>query len=180
MNVFFIWLIGAVLGGSIGAVLGNTIGKDVAGWWLGFLLGPIGWIIVFLLPRDDNKESNAVRVNNPKGNESSLDGPPGEQDLSEDAYKIWLVRKYKIERNDALEKFICEDRLFPTVDGALAYAHAIEQEHGKTQKQEADEGKMKTEEQTARDPVSATDNLMLIAGIIALMVFVFVLAEHFA
>lgn len=43
-------------------------------------------------------------------------------DLSSDAYKIFLVRKYKIERNDALAKVIVGDRLFDDIEAALRFA----------------------------------------------------------
>ena len=43
---------GAVSAGIVGAFLGSTVNKGFAGFFLGFFLGPIGWIIVFLLPRD--------------------------------------------------------------------------------------------------------------------------------
>ena len=45
-------LIGAIVSGVIGAFLGESVNKGTAGFWLGFFLGPIGWIIVFLLPRE--------------------------------------------------------------------------------------------------------------------------------
>lgn len=44
------------------------------------------------------------------------------RDLSADAYKIYLTRKYKIERNDVLDKFIVGDRLFEDIDAALRFA----------------------------------------------------------
>jgi hypothetical protein len=35
--------------GGIGALIGRTKGRGGAGFLLGFLLGPIGWIITFFL-----------------------------------------------------------------------------------------------------------------------------------
>jgi hypothetical protein len=49
-----------------------------------------------------------------------------DKDLSNDAYKIYLVKKYEIEKNDVLSKFICNDKLFATVDEALEFAHSLE------------------------------------------------------
>lgn len=42
--------------------------------------------------------------------------------LDNDAYKIFLVKKYKIEHNTVLNKYIVDDALFDTVDEALAAA----------------------------------------------------------
>jgi ribosomal protein L7/L12 len=47
MELIFLWL----ACGLIGAVLGSMVKRTSAGFWLGLLLGPIGWIIVLLLPR---------------------------------------------------------------------------------------------------------------------------------
>ena len=49
-----------------------------------------------------------------------------DKDLTNDAYKIYLVKKYEIEKNDVLSKFICNNRLFATVDEALEFAHSLE------------------------------------------------------
>lgn len=52
--------------------------------------------------------------------------PPCARDLSLDAYKIWLVSKYRIVKNEALGGIVCKDSLFPTIEEALTHAHALE------------------------------------------------------
>jgi len=47
-------------------------------------------------------------------------------DLKTDAYRVFLVKKYKIEKNDALGKMVVGERLFDTIDEALAYADSVE------------------------------------------------------
>lgn len=46
----------------------------------------------------------------------------GERNLTNDAYKLFLLEKYAIKKNDVLEKFICENRIFDTVDLAIEFA----------------------------------------------------------
>lgn len=46
----FLILGGALVSAGIGAVIGNFKRQSQAGFWLGLLLGPIGWIIVMLMP----------------------------------------------------------------------------------------------------------------------------------
>ena len=44
------------------------------------------------------------------------------KDLSDDAYKIWLVKTYDISKNELFEKYECDGRLFETLDEALQHA----------------------------------------------------------
>jgi ABC-type multidrug transport system fused ATPase/permease subunit len=49
-----------------------------------------------------------------------------EMSLTNDAYKIYLVKKYPLEFNDVLKKYIFKDKLFDTVDDALVAVHQAE------------------------------------------------------
>lgn len=49
-----------------------------------------------------------------------------EKSLTNDAYKIYLVKKYPLEFNDVLKKYIFKDKLFDTVDDALVAVHQVE------------------------------------------------------
>lgn len=48
--------------------------------------------------------------------------------LANDAYKIYLVKKYPLEFNDVLKKYIFKDKLFDTVDEALVAVYQVELE----------------------------------------------------
>jgi formylglycine-generating enzyme required for sulfatase activity len=52
--------------------------------------------------------------------------PPCARDLALEPYKLWLVTRYAITRNDVLSCFVCDGRMFATVDDALAHAHTLE------------------------------------------------------
>jgi hypothetical protein len=57
MTVFIIWLVCAIVSGMVGSGKGRT----GAGWTLGILLGPIGLIIIFVMPGNVEKaESKAI------------------------------------------------------------------------------------------------------------------------
>lgn len=56
-GIEFLYFAGLV-SGAVGSVLGSMVGKGEAGFFLGAFLGPIGWIIVFLLPRDSEGKEN--------------------------------------------------------------------------------------------------------------------------
>ena len=50
----------------------------------------------------------------------------GPKDISHDAYKLYLVNKYGIEKNSVLDQLTCGQRLFPGVAEALLFAHELE------------------------------------------------------
>ena len=115
-----------LLTGAIGLVLGMIVDKALAGFWLGAFLGPIGWIIVFLLPRDSEiKEDRPTQVS-PKQNmpELSLE----DIDISSDSYRLYLGKKYDIQRNDLFQQFECKEKLFESLDEAMVFADELEKQ----------------------------------------------------
>ena len=50
----------------------------------------------------------------------------GPIDITHDAYKLYLVNKYGIEKNSVLDQLTCGQRLFPGVAEALLFAHELE------------------------------------------------------
>jgi len=46
-------------------------------------------------------------------------------DITNDAYRIFLTKKYGIEKNLALNKIICGNSLFDNIDDALIYADSL-------------------------------------------------------
>ena len=75
-ETLFLWIIVSGFMGFIGLFLGEQVNKTLAGFVLGALLGPIGWIIVFLLPRNNEHKEEQIEIS---------DQPSMERDLSNDA-----------------------------------------------------------------------------------------------
>ena len=51
----------------------------------------------------------------------------GERDVSNDSYRIYLGKKYGIEKNTTFEKFTVGDRVFDDLNSAVEYCHALEE-----------------------------------------------------
>ena len=111
LSSFLIWLVSALLCGCIGMALGSTVDRGGMGFILGLLLGPVGWIVVLLLPRETIVSNSATTTSHMEP-----------KDLSDDAYKIWLGKTYDISKNELFEKYECDGRLFETLDEALQHA----------------------------------------------------------
>jgi hypothetical protein len=132
--------------GVVGLALGRILDKLGAGFILGLLLGPIGWIILFLLPRDAQTQvANA---------DSTPTSSRPERDLDSDAYKVWLGKQYNITKNDLFDKYECDEVLFATLDEALIYADQKEREMNEGNAVEGislSEEEQQLEEQRRRD-----------------------------
>jgi hypothetical protein len=50
----------------------------------------------------------------------------GVRDLSQDRYKLYLLNKYRIEKNAVLDQISCHEHLFPSAAEALLFAHGLE------------------------------------------------------
>jgi hypothetical protein len=69
-NAIFFVLIGALfINAIIGSIIGSFVDKALPGFWFGLLLGPIGWIIVLLLPRN---EESIAKQSGREGSSSTL------------------------------------------------------------------------------------------------------------
>ena len=151
-----------VVFGAVGAFLGSMVGKGGTGFLLGILLGPIGWIIVLLLPREsqqsDNSNSSQQNLRKTLIEQPSRSSRP-ERDLTSDAYKIWLVETYEIKKNDVFEKYVCNETLFETLDDALVYADSLEAEKRSSEEIEAEKERVKKaqEEQDKGHPSRAAE-----------------------
>lgn len=58
-------LLSVILSGLIGKWIGGLKGNGRIGFWLGFLLGPLGWIIAVIVPKDGPKCPACGGVTNP-------------------------------------------------------------------------------------------------------------------
>lgn len=48
--------------------------------------------------------------------------PPESRDISNDAFKLYLIDHYKITKHDLLGEFVMSERLYKSLDEALAAA----------------------------------------------------------
>ena len=115
----YIFFAGLVTG-VIGWVLGSLVDKAEVGFWLGAFLGPLGWIIVFLLPRDSEDKEESVFQSAPQMD--TTPPSPEDTDLSSDSYRLYLGKKYDIQRNDLFQQFECKEKLFETLDEVMVFA----------------------------------------------------------
>ena len=90
-----------------------------------------GFVVVigiFFLFRTEQKPKQVDHKNQaPISSQSDSEVFVGIKSIDNDAYKIYLVKKYCIEKNMALGKFIVGDKLFNSIEEALSYASGVDE-----------------------------------------------------
>jgi hypothetical protein len=59
----FVIFCSALVCGFVGRWAGNTRDRGLAGFWLGFFFGPLGWITVLLVPPPMLSQLKSLKVN---------------------------------------------------------------------------------------------------------------------
>lgn len=90
------------------------------------------------------------------------DEPPCQRDLSFAAYKIWLVEKYEIAKNQVLGSFVCQEKLFSTVESAMEYAHDIELSKMKEREEEKQKEEVERRDREEREEVERRKTKLII------------------
>ena len=77
---------------------------------------------MFIFRKENIEELSTLAESN---SETSL---ATQRDLNDDFYKIYLQRKFLIERNSIFNKIICKNKFFENIEDALIYANTLEAE----------------------------------------------------
>jgi len=102
----------------------------------------------------------------------------GESNLENDSYILFLVKKYAIEKNDVLGKYVLKEKLYASIDDALRVGDELEQADQEKRRESLDKSALKAEEDEqaylAMLDARKADNKKLV--ILAGLIFVAVLA----
>jgi len=155
---FFILILDAIVGAVVILALTvrrcNDIGINPF-WSLATFLPYIGFgaVLIFGVLDSDNQsvvdkniksKADAVSANNEINSltNSNLNGAnhlfEGERTIHNDSYKLFISQKYNIQKNDLFKKFVCNEKLFETIDEAIAFAIELEDQLLK-EKEQAEE-----------------------------------------
>ena len=102
---------------------------------LGGFVAVVG--IFFLLrteSKDKQEKSSDLPITSPRIDNQGFNGS---KSIDNDAYKIFLVKKYAIEKNVALDKFIVGEKLFNSIEEALIYASGMDESSTTSNSQDA-------------------------------------------
>jgi hypothetical protein len=181
---FFIVLLSALVFGALGAFIAGLKGVATStGIILGALLGPIGLLIIALLSPDP-----AVAAVAPM--RTAHIGYDGERDLGAGRYRLWLVEKYGVTRNDVMNVYAVRGEPFDSLDAAVEHAHGIETQRvedrgAAEQKRLDDQAAAITRRRAGLAEEQASDNMtvriiLIVVGVIVGGFVLFLLARSFA
>lgn len=114
MEYVFFWIVFCI----VVAIIAKNKGRSGIAWFLlSLLISPLLALILVLVLKPAVEEVVVGEV-----------GFDGNRDLNNDAYKLFLSKKYDIQKNDVFGKFVCQEQMYPTIEEALIFAHDLEQE----------------------------------------------------
>jgi hypothetical protein len=159
------------------------------GWTL------IGWVVslVWALTSADKAEVNTtinninsqepgapvVSTNQPKAKSDVRVFNADERVLSNDAFKLFLIDTYKIKKNDLLDKFVCHEKIYDSLDDCLnackdTYERKVQAWEAKLQEDAVKLSARQAEEAAEREREIKSDRVMMnsVLGIIAFVLIV--------
>lgn len=130
--------------------------------------------LMAIFGKDGTEERATANSMSQAQTEEDFDGDP---DISSDAYRLWLAKHYRIERNDVFDRFVLGEQTFDTLKDALTHAHTTEMQKiadkkAEEERIEAEVAANKEAVRLAKEEADAAfrDSMpkMVVGGIIAL------------
>ena len=142
--LFFLLIANAIVIGGFCAYIAGEKNRSGVNWFIfGALFSFLALFALIAIPKleksDGTQElsSSTAEVNVPNQSASASESFQQAPDLASGKYQLFLTKKFNIEKNATLEKYVVDEQLFPTLDAALAFAHDLNQKQelqGKLQK----------------------------------------------
>lgn len=118
--IFLTWLVFSI----IVAVAANARNRSAFGWFfIAIIISPLLALILVLVMKPASSQDYKKYTPQKSIDTITYDG---DQDITHDKYQLYLTKKYSIERNSTLEKFIINDEIFPSLEEAFKHADSIE------------------------------------------------------
>lgn len=134
MEIIFIGLlIQALVFGFFCSYIAGEKNRSKSNWFvLGFLFSILAVLALMAIPKIENDKSSsdswhsAKPIAKQKAQESLFDG---ERNVSSSSYQLFLTKRFDIEKNSTLEKFVIDNTVFDTLADALGEAHSRYTKH---------------------------------------------------
>jgi len=86
MEFLIFLVVGCIITGAIGAYVGRTKGRQTEGMLFGILLGPLGWIIVLLMPENKSSHPSGLPADYLRKREAMNRNPSGPRKAADEAW----------------------------------------------------------------------------------------------
>lgn len=133
--MFALLLIAFVISIGLCAAVGHIAkgrGRSMLAWFgISILITPLFSLLLLLASKNIQEEKNREREKNDlarilHSHNANTERWQGIRSLNDDAYKIFLTKKYNLEKNDVLGKIASKNKLYDSVDEAIADLHEID------------------------------------------------------
>lgn len=172
--IYEILIISSIVAGGFSAYVAEQKNRSGLNWFiLGAAFSVLALIALIAIPKLE-KESNRSQIKR-----EDITQFKGDPDVRSEAYQLYLTKKFNIEKNTVLEKYVVADQLFNTLEDALKHTDILNkelEEHSKLLKLKEYENeinnKIKVEEQFNKfkkgSALSISILLIMAVGLISL------------
>ncbi|NDE11587.1 MAG: hypothetical protein EBZ95_13660 [Chitinophagia bacterium] len=135
-NILGWLLLQAIICGLFCGYIAGEKGRSFGNWFiLGFFFSILALIAVAAIPAITTKptasKAKILNIKNTENNDKDKrtqlnQFAHAEKNFHNDSYKLYLVEKYDISKNEVLNKFVLENELYQNLDDVLIAAHEKE------------------------------------------------------
>jgi hypothetical protein len=126
MDLLFLLVIQGVIVGFFCSYIAKEKNRDSTSWfWLGFWFSIIAIFALIAVPKVESRNSsNSLKSPTTNAPEQSFEKSAfsGERNISLPAYQLFLTRRFAIEKNATLDKYVIGDDVFSTLEDSLSEA----------------------------------------------------------
>jgi formylglycine-generating enzyme required for sulfatase activity len=119
-------LIQALIFGFFSAYIAKEKGRSYSKWFaLGFFFSILAILALTAIPKLDRANNFASGAADKSKADTFIKNYYGPYDLDQPEYQLFLTKRYAIERNNTLGKFILDSKVFHDLEQALVYADGL-------------------------------------------------------
>jgi hypothetical protein len=172
-------VIQAITFGFFCSYIAKEKGRDPGNWFLlGLCFSILAVLALIAVPKVEDKKSSVDRLPSTRPDESLQNCEfIGERNISSPTYQLFLTRRFGIEKNSTLEKFVIGGAVFNTLEDSLreadcCYVRELEKDElaAREIEQKLTLEKAQLNERNAAQEAAAYKKEVIIVGVIVVIV----------
>jgi len=128
MGFLVVLIIQGLVFGFFCSYIAREKNRDGTSWfWLGFFFSILAVFALIAVPKIERSEafisSTSLNLNDVGKKPIKVNAFEGERNVASSAYQLYLVKRFNIEKNSTLEKYVIGSDVFDTLEDSLQEAN---------------------------------------------------------